>query len=206
MIGKLKGVVDSLHEDHVILDVHGVGYVVSCSTRTLQKLPGAGEVAVLAIETQVREDAIRLFGFLTDSERDWFRILQNVQGVGSKVALAILSILPPSELTSAIALQDKAAVSRAPGVGPKLAARIVAELKDKAGAFGTVDVGAIALAGADDAPGASSAAQEAISALVNLGYGRPQAATAIAASLKALGDGAETAALIRRGLKELATI
>ena len=108
----------------------------SCSTRTLQKLPRAGEAAVLAIETQVREDAIRLFGFLSDSERDWFRLLQNVQGVGSKVALAILSILPPAELSAAIALQDKAAIARAPGVGPKLAARIVAELKDKAGAFG----------------------------------------------------------------------
>ncbi len=203
MIGKLKGVVDSLHEDHVILDVQGVGYVVACSTRTLQKLPRVGEAAALAIETQVREDAIRLFGFLTDAERDWFRILQNVQGVGSKVALAILSILPPAELTSAIALQDKASIARAPGVGPKLAARIVSELKDKAGAFGTVDAGAIALAG-DDAPGGSSAASEAISALVNLGYARPQAATAIAASLKALGDSAETAALIRRGLKELA--
>jgi Holliday junction DNA helicase RuvA len=203
MIGKLKGVVDSLHEDHVILDVQGVGYVVACSTRTLQKLPRVGEAAALAIETQVREDAIRLFGFLTDAERDWFRILQNVQGVGSKVALAILSILPPAELTSAIALQDKASIARAPGVGPKLAARIVSELKDKAGAFGTVDAGAIALAG-DDAPAGSSAASEAISALVNLGYARPQAATAIAASLKALGDSAETAALIRRGLKELA--
>jgi Holliday junction DNA helicase RuvA len=205
MIGKLKGVVDSLHEDHVILDVHGVGYVVACSTRTLQRLPRVGEAAVLAIETQVREDAIRLFGFLSDAERDWFRLLQNVQGVGSKVALAILSILPPAELTSAIALQDKTAVARAPGVGPKLAARIVAELKDKAGAFGGVDAGAIALAG-NDVPVGSTAAQEAISALVNLGYGRPQAATAIAASLKALGDGAETPALIRRGLKELATI
>ncbi len=203
MIGKLKGVVDSLHEDHVILDVQGVGYVVACSTRTLQKLPRVGEAAALAIETQVREDAIRLFGFLTDAERDWFRILQNVQGVGSKVALAILSILPPAELTSAIALQDKASIARAPGVGPKLAARIVSELKDKAGAFGTVDAGAIALAG-DDAPAGSSAASEAISALVNLGYARPQAATAIAASLKALGDSAETTALIRRGLKELA--
>jgi Holliday junction DNA helicase RuvA len=205
MIGKLKGVVDSLHEDHVILDVHGVGYVVACSSRTLQKLPRPGEAATLAIETQVREDAIRLFGFLSDGERDWFRLLQNVQGVGSKVALAILSILPPNELTTAIALQDKAAVSRAPGVGPKLAARIVAELKDKAGAFGTVEAGAIALAG-DDGPAPSTAAQEAISALVNLGYARPQAATAIAASLKALGEAAETPALIRRGLKELATV
>ncbi len=155
MIGKLKGVVDSLHEDHVILDVHGVGYVVACSTRTLQKLPRAGEAAVLAIETQVREDAIRLFGFLSDSERDWFRLLQNVQGVGSKVALAILSILPPAELSAAIALQDKVAVSRAPGVGPKLAARIVAELKDKAGAFSTVDPAAARLAGDDFSPGGS---------------------------------------------------
>jgi Holliday junction DNA helicase RuvA len=204
MIGKLKGVVDSLHEDHVILDVHGVGYVVACSTRTLQKLPRAGEAAVLAIETQVREDAIRLFGFLSDSERDWFRLLQNVQGVGSKVALAILSIFTPAELTAAIALQDKAAVSRAPGVGPKLAARIVAELKDKAGGFEAVDPLAARLAG-DEAPAGSTAAQEAISALVNLGYARPQAATAIAASVKILGEGAETAALIRRGLKELAT-
>ncbi len=203
MIGKLKGVVDSLHEDHVILDVHGVGYVVACSTRTLQKLPRAGEAAVLAIETQVREDAIRLFGFLSDSERDWFRLLQNVQGVGSKVALAILSIFTPPELTAAIALQDKAAVSRAPGVGPKLAARIVAELKDKAGAFDAVDPLAARLAGEEGEPVGSTAAQEAISALVNLGYGRPQAATAIAASLKALGEGAETPALIRRGLKEV---
>jgi Holliday junction DNA helicase RuvA len=205
MIGKLKGVVDSLHEDHVILDVHGVGYVVSCSTRTLQRLPRAGEAAVLAIETQVREDAIRLFGFLSDSERDWFRILQNVQGVGSKVALAILSILPPLELTSAIALQDKVLIARAPGVGPKLAARIVSELKDKAGVLGDVDAGAMTLAGGDSAPAGSGAAREAISALINLGYPRPQAATAIAASLKALGETAETAALIRRGLKELAT-
>jgi len=203
MIGKLKGVVDSLYEDHLILDVHGVGYVVACSSRTLQKLPRAGEAAVLSIETQVREDSIRLFGFLSDAERDWFRMLQNVQGVGSKVALAILSILPPSDLTSAIALQDKASVARAPGVGPKLAARIVAELKDKAGAFGEIGAVAVQLAGEETA-GASTAAAEAISALVNLGYGRPQAAVAIAASLKALGDDAETSALIRRGLKELA--
>jgi Holliday junction DNA helicase RuvA len=203
MIGKLKGVVDSLYEDHLILDVHGVGYVVSCSTRTLENLPRPGEAAVLAIETQVREDSIRLFGFLADDERDWFRLLQSVQGVGSKVALAILSILPTSELSTAIALQDKLAVARAPGVGPKLAARIVAELKDKAGAITIIDAAAIQLAG-DEAANAPSAAKEAISALVNLGYARPQAATAIATSLKALGEGAETGALIRRGLKELA--
>jgi Holliday junction DNA helicase RuvA len=203
MIGRLKGVVDSLLEDHVILDVHGVGYVVACSSRTLQKLPRPGEAAVLAIETQVREDSIRLFGFLSDSERDWFRLLQNVQGVGAKVALAILSILPPSELSSAIALQDKAAVAQAPGVGPKLAARIVAELKDKTVEF--ADSPAMLNVSGGEATGASRTANEAISALVNLGYGRLQAASAVAASLRALGDGAETSALIRRGLKELAS-
>jgi Holliday junction DNA helicase RuvA len=158
---------------------------------------------VLAIETQVREDSIRLFGFLSDGERDWFRVLQNVQGVGSKVALAILSILPPSDLTSAIVLQDKASISRAPGVGPKLAARIVAELKDKAGEFGAVVAATVSRDG-EAVSDANSPAAEAISALVNLGYARPQAAAAIAASLRALGEDAETSALIRRGLKELA--
>jgi holliday junction DNA helicase RuvA len=203
MIGKLKGVVDSFGEDWVILDVHGVGYVVSCSVRTLQNLPRPGEAAALAIETQVREDSIRLFGFLQEAEREWFRLLQSVQGVGAKVALAILSILSPDELSGAIAMQDKAMVSRAPGVGPKLAARIVAELKDKAPAFGSVDVAAARIAGSDAAaePGA---VQDAISALCNLGYARPQAAVAVAASVKALGEGADASALIRRGLKELA--
>jgi holliday junction DNA helicase RuvA len=205
MIGKLKGVVDSFGEDYVVLDVHGVGYVVNCSSRTLQKLPRVGEAAALAIETQVREDAIRLFGFENDAEREWFRLLQSVQGVGAKVALAILSVLATAELASAIALQDKAAVSRAPGVGPKLAARIVAELKDKAPAFAAVDPAAARLIEADAGAGESSAARDAISALCNLGYGRPQAATAVAAALKALGEGADTGALIRRGLKELAS-
>lgn len=205
MIGKLKGVVDSYAEDHVILDVHGVGYVVQCSTRTLQKLPRPGEAASLAIETQVREDAIRLFGFLSDSERDWFRLLQSVQGVGSKVALAILGLFSPSELTNAIAMQDKAAVSRTSGVGPKLAARIVAELKDKAPVFGSVDPALVRLSGEDEVKSAPKAVQDAISALVNLGYQRPQAAAAVAASVNALGEDAETAALIRRGLKELAS-
>ena len=204
MIGKLKGTIDSYGEDFVILDVHGVGYVVQCSTRTLQKLPPPGEAAVLSIETQVREDAIRLFGFMADAERDWFRLLQTVQGVGSKVALAILGILGPGELATALATQDKAMVSRAPGVGPKLAARIVAELKDKAPAFAAIDPAVVRLASEDEAKSAPKPVQDAISALVNLGYGRPQAAAAVAASLKALGEAAETAALIRRGLKELA--
>jgi Holliday junction DNA helicase RuvA len=203
MIGKLKGIVDSIGEDFLILDVQGVGYVVHCSARTLQHLPRPAAPATLAIETQVREDSIRLFGFESDAERDWFRLLQSVQGVGAKVALAILSILAPGDLANAIALQDKAMISRAPGVGPKLAARIVAELKDKAPAFGTVDAAAAKLAGDGD-ENATGAVRDAISALVNLGYGRPQAAAAIAASVKALGDGAEAGALIRRGLKELA--
>ncbi len=204
MIGKLKGLIDSYGEDFVILDVNGVGYVVQCSARTLQKLPRPGEASALAIETQVREDSIRLFGFESENERDWFRLLQNVQGVGAKVALAILSILPPGELAAAIATQDKAMVARAPGVGPKLAARIVAELKDKAPAFGAVDPLVARLSGDMEAENAPSAVRDAISALVNLGYGRPQAAAAVAASVKKLGEGAETGALIRQGLKELA--
>lgn len=204
MIGKLKGLIDSYGEDFVIIDVNGVGYVVHCSGRTLQKLPRAGEAAALAIETQVREDSIKLFGFANETERDWFRLLQTVQGVGSKVALGILSILSAGELATAIATQDKSMVSRASGVGPKLAARIVAELKDKAPAFGAVDPVIARLAGEDEENNAPSAVRDAISALVNLGYGRPQAAAAVAASVKALGEGAETGALIRQGLKELA--
>src|SRR6188472_2261277 len=136
MIGKLKGVIDSYGEDHVILDVHGVGYVVQCSAKTLTALPPAGEAAILSIDTHVREDMIRLFGFRSDQEREWFRLLQTVQGVGAKVTLAILSTLDSGALATAAATGDKAAVARAPGVGPKLAARIVAELKDKAPAFG----------------------------------------------------------------------
>ena len=199
MIGKLRGVVDSFGEDYVILDVNGVGYVVNCSSRTLQHLPRPGEPATLAIETQVREDAIRLFGFLDEVERDWFRLLQSVQGVGAKVALALLSTLSADALAQAVAGQDKAMVARAPGVGPKLAARIVAELKDKAPA------GAATLAAAPaEGPAIPSAARDAISALCNLGYGRPQAQAAVSASLAALGPEADASALIRRGLKELA--
>ncbi len=204
MIGKLSGVIDSYGDDFIILDVNGVGYVVQCSTRTRQSLPKIGEAASLAIETQVREDAIRLFGFASDAERDWFRLLQSVQGVGAKVALAILGIFSPADLGSALAMQDKAMVSRAPGVGPKLAARIVAELKDKAPAFVSIDPAVARLAGVEESRSAPKPVQDAISALVNLGYGRPQAAAAVGASLRALGEGAETGALIRRGLKELA--
>ncbi|WP_458758123.1 Holliday junction branch migration protein RuvA [Afipia sp. TerB] len=204
MIGKLKGLIDSYGEDFVILDVQGVGYQVHCSARTLQALPSPGEAAVLSIETHVREDQIRLFGFRTDVEREWFRLLQTVQGVGAKVALAVLSTLPPSDLANAIALRDKAAVSRTPGVGPKVAERIISELKDKTPAFASVDPAVVHLAGAMDENRAPRPVTDAISALVNLGYGQPQAAAAIAAAARDAGDKAETAQLIRLGLKELA--
>jgi holliday junction DNA helicase RuvA len=202
MIGKLKGIVDSQGDDFVILDVQGVGYIVHCSGRTLQKLPRPGEASTLAIETQMREDSIKLFGFISETERDWFRLLQSVQGVGAKVALAIQTVLDVAELASAIACQDKAALARAPGVGSKLAARIASELKDKAAASGMAGATAARLAELDG--GKSAAAQDALSALVNLGYGRPQAAAAVAASVVALGEGAPASELILRGLKELA--
>lgn len=203
MIGKLKGVVDSAGEDFVILDVQGVGYLVHCSTKTLQNLPRAGEATSLAIDTHVREDMIRLYGFRSDQEREWFRLLQNVQGVGARVALGVLSVLEPSALATAVAMGDKVAVGRAPGVGPKLAARIVAELKDKAPVFGHVDMGAARLAG-DVADGAAAgAAADAVSALVNLGYGPPQAATAVAAAMREGGEDADSRTLIRLGLKQL---
>lgn len=201
MIGKLNGIVDSHGEDFVILDVHGVGYIVHCSGRTLQKLPRPGEAAALAIETHMREDSIKLFGFASETERDWFRLLQSVQGVGAKVALAIQTALDVAELASAIACQDKAAIARAPGVGPKLAARIASELKDKAAASGAASAAAARVGLDGEKP---AAAQDALSALVNLGYGRPQAAAAVAASVAALGDGAPAAELILRGLKALA--
>jgi Holliday junction DNA helicase RuvA len=203
MIGKLKGTVDSYGEDHIILDVNGVGYVVHCSARTLQALPAAGEPVVLAIETHVREDQIRLFGFLADVEREWFRLLQTVQGVGTRVALAVLSTLKPGELASAIAMRDKATVARTPGVGPKVAERIVTELKDKAPAYSDLDPAVIRLSGAVDDKRAPQPVADAVSALVNLGYGQPQAAAAIAAAARDVGEGAETKTLIRLGLKEL---
>ncbi|MCA1952362.1 MAG: Holliday junction branch migration protein RuvA [Hyphomicrobiales bacterium] len=204
MIGRLRGVVDGYGEDHVILDVHGVGYLVHCSARTLQSLPPAGEAATLHVETVVREDMIRLFGFATPVEKDWFNILIGVQGVGQKVALAILSTLRPADLANAIAMKDKAAIARAPGVGPKLAERICVELKGKAPVFGGIDPAIVALAGDVGDGRASGPVRDAISALVNLGYGEPQATGAIAAAAKVLGGNAETGALIRQGLKELA--
>jgi holliday junction DNA helicase RuvA len=204
MIGKLKGLIESYGQDSVIIDVNGVGYEVHCSARTLQELPGAGQPAVLAIETHVREDQIRLFGFLTEIEREWFRLLQTVQGVGAKVALSVLGTLKPSDLASAIAMRDKAMVARAPGVGPKVAERIVTELKDKAPAYTNVDPALVRLSGALDDKRAPAPVTDAVSALVNLGYAQAQAAAAIAAAARSAGEGAEATTLIRLGLRELA--
>jgi Holliday junction DNA helicase RuvA len=204
MIGKLKGIVDAVGEGHAIIDVGGVGYEVQASARTLRNLV-PGEAVSLAIETHVREDAIRLFGFTSEVERAWFRTLQTIQGVGAKVALAVLGTLSPSDLASAIALQNWAAVEQSPGVGKKLAQRIVAELKDKAPALSAagLNVPAAASKGGRTAID-DSATAEAISALTNLGYQPAQASQAVAAAMAELGEGADTAKLIRRGLKELA--
>ena len=203
MIGKLKGMIDSYGEDYIILDVGGVGYLVHCSARTLQALPAAGQAATLAIETHVREDQIRLFGFLTDAEREWFRLLQTVQGVGAKVALSVLGAFKPADLATAIAMGDKTAIRRAPGVGPKVAERMVIELKDKAPAYSALDPAVIRLSGAVDEKRAPQPLLDAVSALINLGYGQPQAAAAISAAARSAGEGAETKQLIKLGLKEL---
>ena len=205
MIGKLKGKVDAIGESFLIVDVNGVGYEVQASARTLRNLK-LGEDVSLSIDTHVREDAIRLFGFASEVERSWFRTLQAVQGVGSKVALALLGTLSPPQLANAIALGDWASVEEAPGVGKKLAQRIVAELKDKAPALSAagLNVPAAAMNGGGVAPPAGDAAAEAMSALTNLGYPAVQASAAVATAAKELGEAADTAKLIRRGLKELA--
>ncbi len=204
MIGKLKGVVDSYGDDHVILDVNGVGYIVFCSTRTLGQLPRPGESASLAIETVVREDQIRLYGFATPAEREWFRMLTTVQGVGNKVALGLLSAMRPNELAGAIALQDKGMLARAPGVGPKLAQRIVSELKDKAPVTMEADPVLVRLQSDMTERRTPQPVSDAVSALINLGYGQIQASAAVSAALKQAGDAAAAETLIRLGLRELA--
>jgi Holliday junction DNA helicase RuvA len=203
MIGKLRGIVDGVGKDWVIVDVGGVGYEVSCPARTLSRLPAAGQPVTLIIETHVREDAIKLFGFLSEAERSWFRLLQNVQGVGAKVALAVLSVLEPQELANAIAMQDKALVGRAQGVGPKVAQRIVSELRDKAPAL--LAAGGIGVQMAATAQvGQATPLTDAISALMNLGYSPIEANAAVVSVAARLGDGTKTEELIRQGLKELA--
>ena len=206
MIGKLRGKVDAIGESHAIIDVNGVGYEVQLSAHTLRNLK-LGEDVALTIDTHVREDAIRLFGFQSEVERTWFRTLQNIQGVGSKVALAVLGTLSPADLANAIALQNWAAIEQSPGVGKKLAQRITAELKDKAPALSIAGLNVPAASAGNSeetAPAEGNAAAEAISALTNLGYNPSQASLAVATAVKELGKDADTAKLIRRGLKELA--
>ena len=189
MIGKLKGVIDSYGEDFIVLDVQGVGYLVHCSARTLQALPAPGEAATLSIETHVREDQIRLFGFLSDVEREWFRLLQTVQGVGAKVALSVLGAFKPADLASAIAHRRQGHDHARARRRPKVAERIVTELKDKAPAYAALDPAVVRLSGELSEKRAPQPVRDAVSALVNLGYGQPQAAAAIAAASRSAGEG-----------------
>ena len=201
MIARLKGVVESIDTDSAVIDVGGVGYLVSASARTLRDLALGASVTVL-VETIVREDAIALYGFLDSGERDWFRILTTVQGVGARVALSILSTLAPDEIARAIVAQDRATLSRPAGVGPKLAARLATELKDRAASFGM----APATRGGAPSPAATggSFTEDAVSALVNLGYKRVEAFGAVARAIQQLGAEATFDTVVRAGLRELA--
>ncbi|MBI0475527.1 Holliday junction branch migration protein RuvA [Sphingomonas sp. MA1305] len=198
MIAHLKGRLDSTGIDHAVIDVGGVGYLVGASSRTLAAIGPVGEAATLFTEMLVGEDFLRLVGFATAGERDWFRLLTGVQGVGARVALAILSALEPGELSRAVAAQDKAMVARANGVGPKLAERIVRELKDKVGAVATLGPAAAAQV----APVGAGA--DAVSALLNLGFRPAEAASAVGAAEEELGPGATLDALVRLALRKAA--
>jgi Holliday junction DNA helicase RuvA len=202
VIAKLAGVVDQISADAVVIDVNGVGYLVFCSTSTISRLPPSGATVQLLIDTHVREDHIHLYGFADAAEREWFRLLTTVQGVGARLALAILSASAPEQLTLAILAQDKGALTRAEGVGPRLATRIVNELRDKVSGIAAMAASQVAVASAalDDEAGPAA---DAVSALVNLGYRRAEAFGAVAAAAQRLGNGAETGALIRAGLQEL---
>jgi Holliday junction DNA helicase RuvA len=204
VIARLAGILDAVGPDGAVVDVGGVGYLVFCSTRTLGALPPPGAATRLLIETHVREDHIHLFGFIDAAERDWFRLLTTVQGVGARLALAILSAVAPEALTVAVVAQDRAVLARADGVGPRLAARIVNELRDKVGGLA---LAASAPAGATSAPPAGAAVSraiaDAVSALENLKIGRAEAYGAVAAAARRLGEGAAVEALISGGLQEL---
>jgi len=203
MIGKLTGRLDSVSPHTVIVDVGGVGYEVTVGARTLTSLPPMGEMVTFAIDTHVRDDEIRLYGFASEHERAWFRALQTVQGVGAKVALAVLGTLSATDLANAVALQDKGQVARAPGVGPKVAARIVVELKDKMPSLAPALRPLGGLAPTAVLPD-GLAARDAVSALTNLGYAHVEAAAAITAAIGKVGRDARPEDLIRLGLKELA--
>ncbi len=204
MIAALWGRIDAIGADHAVVDVGGVGYLIFASSRTLARIPAIGGQAKFLIEMQVREDAVNLYGFLEAAERDWFRLLTTVQGVGAKTALALLGALAPDDLAFAVAAQDKAALTEADGVGTKLATRIVTELRDKAGKLA---IGAeLAASGrpVSGPPPGDRVAEDAVSALINLGYSRGEAFGAIHRATRQLGAGASAAALIKAGLKELA--
>lgn len=207
MIAKLSGLLDSTGLDWAIIDCRGVGYLVSASARTLRRLGTPGEAVSVLTDMWVSEDKIQLFGFADLVERDWFRLLTTVQGVGARVALAVLSVLSPDEIAAAIMAQDRTALSRADGVGPKLANRLISELKDKVPALGfaggVVAAGTASAAKGDTAPATGGAAADAVSALVNLGYKRIDAFSAVVKCQQRLGDGAGVSELIRAGLKEL---
>ena len=207
MIAKLTGLLDSTAEDSLIINVGGVGYLVFCSVRTLNTLSAQGGSISVFIETHVREDHIHLYGFADQLEQEWFKLLTTVQGVGAKVALAMLSITAPDALMQAIAAADKAAITQAPGVGPKLANRIISELKDKMGGIalgsGVLAEEASHKASTSEDPGVNQAMADAVSALVNLGYGRGDAYGAVAQAALRLGEGAGVEALIKDGLVEL---
>ena len=197
MIARLRGLLDGFTADHAVVDVNGVGYLVFASSRTLSALGGIGEEVVLHTEMQVSEDDIRLIGFATGEERDWFRLLTSVQGVGTRVALAILSALNGDELHRAIASGDHRMLGRANGVGPKLAQRIAHELKDKAG-------GIVLGPGAAAPPAPGSAGADAVSALLNLGFRPAEASAAVAKAEAELGPGSTLDALVRTALKKAA--
>lgn len=208
MIARLKGLLDEVGLDWIVIDVGGVGYQVFCPARVITALPGLGEPVSLHIETHVREDHIHLFGFASARERECFRMLTTVQGVGAKVGLGILGTLSVDDLTTAIVAEDKALLTRADGVGPRLAARLMTELKDKIlslnGAFTpSLSTTAPAVAGADDAAGGVAVSADAVSALVNLGYGRAEAYSAVSRAAQALGDASDLDRIIPAALKEL---
>lgn len=198
MIAQLTGRVEALEEGRCIIEVNGVGYLVHASTRTLAALPTPPEVARVLVETHVREDAILLYGFANAAERDWFRLLTTVQGVGGRVALSVLSALSPRDLVSAIASGDRASLTRAPGVGTRLAVRLLTELRDKAGSMPSTS-GFVT-----PQPIAHGVAEDAVSALLNLGYRRPEAQPVVARTIERLGDSAPLDAIIRDSLKDLA--
>jgi Holliday junction DNA helicase RuvA len=198
LIAQLTGRVEALEDGRCIIDVNGVGYLVHASTRTLAALPSPPEIARLLVETHVREDAILLYGFIDSAERDWFRLLTTVQGVGGRVALSVLSALSPRDLVTAIAAGDRASLTRAPGVGARLAVRLLTELRDKAGAMPS----APGLAAPQ--PRERGVAEDAISALVNLGYRRVEVQPVVARVMERLGETVPVDAVIRESLKELA--